>query len=111
MSLARYPTEQFPSSHFLISGRSILSASIQAPRRVCLIYHKRRGEWFPKGRKDRGENVTAAAVRETFDSFDSTFFRYRLLSCRSYFLPIFRFRFILRLCSAPLCLTLRANVQ
>jgi len=68
MALARYPTEQFPSSHFLISGGSILFASIQAPLRVCLIYHKARGEWLlPKGRKDRGENMTAAAVRETFE--------------------------------------------
>jgi len=68
MALARYPTEQPPSSHFLISGGSILFASIQAPLRVCLIYRKARGEWLlPKGRKDRGENVTATAVRETFE--------------------------------------------
>ena len=68
MALARYPTEQFPSSHFLISGGSILFASIQAPLRVCLINHKARGEWLlPKGRKDRGEDVRDAAVRETFE--------------------------------------------
>jgi len=68
MALARYPTEQFPSSHLLISGGSILFASIQAPLRVCLIYHKARGEWLlPKGRKDRGEDVRDAAVRETFE--------------------------------------------
>ena len=66
MALPRYPTEQFPSSHFLISGGSILFASTQAPLRVCLIYHTARGEWLlPKGRKDRGESVTDAAVRET----------------------------------------------
>jgi 8-oxo-dGTP pyrophosphatase MutT (NUDIX family) len=68
MALARYPTEQFLSSHFLISGGSILFASIQAPLRVCLIYHKARGEWLlPKGRKDRGEDVRDAAVRETYE--------------------------------------------
>ena len=77
MALARYPTEQFPSSHFLISGGSILFASIQAPLRVCLIYHKARGEWLlPKGRKDRGEDVRDAAVRETFEE---TGYRCKLL--------------------------------
>jgi 8-oxo-dGTP pyrophosphatase MutT (NUDIX family) len=68
MSLPRYPTEQFPSSHFLVSGGSILFASTHVPLRICLIYHHARGEWLlPKGRKDRGESVTAAAVRETFE--------------------------------------------
>jgi 8-oxo-dGTP pyrophosphatase MutT (NUDIX family) len=68
MALPRYPTEQFPSSHFLLSGGSILFASTHAPLRVCLIYHHARGEWLlPKGRKDRGESVTVAAVSETFE--------------------------------------------
>ena len=68
MALPRYPTEQFPSSHFLISGGSILFSSTQAPLRICLIYHHARGEWLlPKGRKDRGESVPATAVRETFE--------------------------------------------
>ena len=68
MSLPWYPTEQFPSSHFLVSGGSILFASTHSPLRICLIYHHARQEWLlPKGRKDRGESVPAAAVRETFE--------------------------------------------
>ena len=68
MALPRYPTEQFPSSHFLISGGSILFSLTQAPLRIYLIYHHARGEWLlPKGRKDRGKSVPATAVRETFE--------------------------------------------
>ena len=68
MALPRYPTEQFPSSHFLVSGGSILFSSTHAPLHICLIYHHARGEWLlPKGRKDRGESVPATAVRETFE--------------------------------------------
>ncbi|KAH9178050.1 hypothetical protein EDB89DRAFT_1844033 [Lactarius sanguifluus] len=68
MALPKYPTEQFPSSHFLICGGSILFESTRAPLRVCLLHHNVRDEWLlPKGRKDRGEDVTVAAVRETFE--------------------------------------------
>ncbi|KAF8487526.1 NUDIX hydrolase domain-like protein [Russula ochroleuca] len=68
MALPRYPTEQFPFSHFLVSGGPILFASTHAPLRICLIYHHAHGEWLlPKGRKDRGESMPAAAVRETFE--------------------------------------------
>ena len=68
MALPKYPTEQFPSSHFLICGGSILFASTCAPLQVCLLHHNIRDEWLlPKGRKDRGEDVTTTAVRETFE--------------------------------------------
>ncbi|KAI0295140.1 hypothetical protein B0F90DRAFT_1638291 [Multifurca ochricompacta] len=68
MALSKYPTEQFPSSHFLICGGSILFASTRAPLRVCLLHHNVCDEWLlPKGRKDRSEDVTATAVRETFE--------------------------------------------
>ena len=68
MALPKYPTEQFPSTHFLICGGSILFASTNAPLQVCLLHHNVRDEWLlPKGRKDRGEGVTATAVRETFE--------------------------------------------
>ncbi|SRR6266702_571029 len=68
MALPKHPTEQFPSSHFLICGGSILFASTRAPLQVCLLHHNVRDEWLlPKGRKDRGEDVTVAAVRETFE--------------------------------------------
>ena len=68
MGLPKYPTEQFPSSYFLICGGSILFASTHAPLQVCLLHHNIRDEWLlPKGRKDRGEDVTTTAVRETFE--------------------------------------------
>ena len=68
MALPKYPTEQFPSSHFLICGGSILFESTRAPLRVCLLHHNVRDEWLlPKGRKDRSEDVTSTAVRETFE--------------------------------------------
>jgi 8-oxo-dGTP pyrophosphatase MutT (NUDIX family) len=68
MALSKYPTEQFPSSNFLICGGSILFASTRAPLQVCLLHHNVRDEWLlPKGRKDRGEGVPATAVRETFE--------------------------------------------
>ncbi|KAI0270421.1 hypothetical protein BC834DRAFT_819220 [Gloeopeniophorella convolvens] len=65
---SRYATEQFPSSNFLICGGSILFESTHAPLRICLLRHNVRDEWLlPKGRKDRGEGVTAAAMRETYE--------------------------------------------
>ncbi|KAH9028196.1 hypothetical protein EDB85DRAFT_2291274 [Lactarius pseudohatsudake] len=65
MALPKYPTEQFPSSHFLICGGSILFESTRAPLRVCLLHHNVRDEWLlPKGRKDRGEDVTVAATKD-----------------------------------------------
>ena len=68
MALPKYPTEQFLSSPFLICGGSILFASTHEPLQVCLLHHNIRDEWLlPKGRKDRGEDVTATAVRETFE--------------------------------------------
>ncbi|KAH8985180.1 hypothetical protein EDB92DRAFT_2105705 [Lactarius akahatsu] len=71
MALPKYPTEQFPSSHFICGG-SILFESTRAPLRVCLLHHNVRDEWLlPKGRKDRGEDVTVATVRETFEETGS----------------------------------------
>ena len=68
MALPKYPTEQFPSSHFLICGGPILFASTCAPLQIYLLHHNIRDEWLlPKGRKDRGEDVTTTAVRETFE--------------------------------------------
>jgi 8-oxo-dGTP pyrophosphatase MutT (NUDIX family) len=68
MALSRLPTEQFPSSNFLICSGSILFASTRAPLQICLLHHTERDEWLlPKGRKDRGESVPATAIRETFE--------------------------------------------
>ncbi|ESK91619.1 nudix domain-containing protein [Moniliophthora roreri MCA 2997] len=35
---------------------------------ICLLFHRTKNEWLlPKGRKDAGESVEVAAVRETFE--------------------------------------------
>jgi 8-oxo-dGTP pyrophosphatase MutT (NUDIX family) len=68
MAQPRHPTEQFPSSHFLVCAGTILFESSRAPLRVCLLRHTVRDEWLlPKGRKDLGEHVPATALRETFE--------------------------------------------
>jgi 8-oxo-dGTP pyrophosphatase MutT (NUDIX family) len=68
MALPRLPTEQFPSTNFLICSGSILFASTRAPLQICLLHHTERNEWLlPKGRKDRGECVPVTAMRETFE--------------------------------------------
>jgi 8-oxo-dGTP pyrophosphatase MutT (NUDIX family) len=68
MALPKLPTEQFPSTNFLICSGSILFASTRAPLQVCLLHHTERNEWLlPKGRKDRGECVPVTAMRETFE--------------------------------------------
>jgi 8-oxo-dGTP pyrophosphatase MutT (NUDIX family) len=68
MAQPKLPTEQFPSTNFLICSGSILFASTRAPLQVCLLHHTERNEWLlPKGRKDRGECVPTTAIRETFE--------------------------------------------
>ena len=44
MALPKYPTEQFPSSPFLICGGPTLFASTYAPLQVCLLHHSIRDE-------------------------------------------------------------------
>ena len=71
MAEPRHPTEQFPASHFATCGGSILIDTTRAPLKVCLLRRTtldEREEWvLPKGHKDRGEDVTQAAVRETYE--------------------------------------------
>jgi 8-oxo-dGTP pyrophosphatase MutT (NUDIX family) len=68
MALPRLPTEQYPSTNFLICSGSILFASTRGPLQICLLHHTERDEWLlPKGRKDRGECVPSTAMRETFE--------------------------------------------
>ncbi|KAI0050976.1 hypothetical protein FA95DRAFT_1555017 [Auriscalpium vulgare] len=71
MATSRHPTSQFVAEDFLICGGSILFRNVPpspAPLEVCLLLHGKRNEWLlPKGRKDRGEALPAAAVRETYE--------------------------------------------
>ncbi|TFY81739.1 hypothetical protein EWM64_g2280 [Hericium alpestre] len=77
MADPKIPTDQFRSEEFLICGGSILfqdlpppSSSFDASKslHICLLRHTIRNEWLlPKGRKDRDENVSVTAVRETYE--------------------------------------------
>ncbi|KAI0036563.1 NUDIX hydrolase domain-like protein [Vararia minispora EC-137] len=72
MAASPVPTTLFTSSEFLFLGGSILFRNIPpgttGPLEVCLIHHPTRDEWLlPKGRKDREEDLSACAVRETYE--------------------------------------------
>ncbi|GLB42424.1 putative NUDIX domain containing protein [Lyophyllum shimeji] len=73
MSIPRYPTKQYLAGEFVISAGSVLfrhnsTSSISSGLEICLIHNLDRDEWLlPKGRKDRGESLAGAAVRETFE--------------------------------------------
>lgn len=63
-------------THTYLAGEFVMSAGSVLFRRpddrdelqICLIYHPNRGQWLlPKGRKDCGETIEAAAVRETYE--------------------------------------------
>ncbi|KAG7095100.1 hypothetical protein E1B28_005887 [Marasmius oreades] len=87
MATSCYPTTTYPAGNFTFCAGSILfrrarviqtadiSSSTQTPRdppkwkwQICLLYHCVKDEWLlPKGRKDAGESLEAAAIRETFE--------------------------------------------
>ena len=70
MAAPRYPTEQYIAGDFVISAGCILfrhnpSSSLLE---ICILHHLDRHEWLlPKGRKDRGESIEQAALRETYE--------------------------------------------
>lgn len=78
MAASKLPTMLYTADEFLICAGSILfrhdpqafssSSSDPPPLQVCLLLHTGRQEWLlPKGRKDRFEDITATATRETFE--------------------------------------------
>ncbi|KAJ7363926.1 NUDIX hydrolase domain-like protein [Mycena albidolilacea] len=64
-----YPSTQYFSSEFVVSAGCVLfrrndSQGIE----ICVLHDRNKDEWMlPKGRKDCGESIEAAAVRETFE--------------------------------------------
>lgn len=55
---------------FVMSAGSVLfrREADTGKLQICLIYQPERDEWLlPKGRKDRGESIEVAAVRETYE--------------------------------------------
>ncbi|KAF8069184.1 NUDIX hydrolase domain-like protein [Lyophyllum atratum] len=70
MAAPRYPSTQYLPGEFVISAGSILfrKTQVDGGLQICLVHSMDRDEWLlPKGRKDRGESLAAAAVRETFE--------------------------------------------
>lgn len=70
MAASRYPTTQYLAGNFVISAGSVLFRIKQPTRQleICILHQLTRDEWLlPKGRKDRGESIEEAAVRETYE--------------------------------------------
>jgi 8-oxo-dGTP pyrophosphatase MutT (NUDIX family) len=72
---------QYFSSDFLVAAGSVLfRQSPELGLQVCILYNNSNGRWIlPKGRKDCGESIEAAAVRETAEE---TGYACELLPCR-----------------------------
>ncbi|KAF9475373.1 hypothetical protein BDN70DRAFT_814202 [Pholiota conissans] len=70
------PTLQYLSGNFILSAGCVLFRN-RPPERanaststleVCILHQLTKNEWLlPKGRKDRGETLEQAAVRETYE--------------------------------------------
>src|ERR1700683_1542782 len=76
------PSVQYTSSAFVVSAGSVLFREAQDTKhlQICILYHRAKQVYLlPKGRKDCGETVEAAAVRETFEE---TGYPCELLPCR-----------------------------
>ncbi|KAF9013925.1 NUDIX hydrolase domain-like protein [Cyathus striatus] len=67
---ALFESSVYRSSDFVLAAGSVLCKRVLASDalQVCLLYHRKSGLWvLPKGRKDLGETIEAAAIRETFE--------------------------------------------
>ncbi|OSD07897.1 hypothetical protein PYCCODRAFT_362595 [Trametes coccinea BRFM310] len=60
---------QFTSSQFVLSAGAISFEFVDGvPKRVLLVHYTRKNEWLlAKGRKDQGEELAAAAIREVLE--------------------------------------------
>lgn len=70
MATPRYPTQQYLAGDFVISAGCVLFRHNPSSKvlEICILHHLRRDEWLlPKGRKDRGETIEEAALRETYE--------------------------------------------
>jgi 8-oxo-dGTP pyrophosphatase MutT (NUDIX family) len=74
MTEVNYPSAQIASSDFVIGAGCILfrKSAVSNQLQICLLRVKAQDggneKWLlPKGRKDMGESIEAAAVRETFE--------------------------------------------
>lgn len=70
MSTPKYPTSQYLAGNFITSAGSVLFRHnpLSSALEVCILHQTIKDEWLlPKGRKDRGETIEAAAIRETYE--------------------------------------------
>ncbi|KAF7440599.1 hypothetical protein PC9H_000945 [Pleurotus ostreatus] len=59
----------YTSNAFVVSAGCLLVRLVDGvDLQLCILYNTTRGKWvLPKGRKDCGESIEAAALRETFE--------------------------------------------
>ncbi|KAI0365994.1 hypothetical protein BV20DRAFT_694296 [Pilatotrama ljubarskyi] len=69
LSTKRRAQVQFTSSQFVLSAGAISFQFVDGvPKRVLLVHYTRKNEWLlAKGRKDQGEELAAAAIREVLE--------------------------------------------
>lgn len=80
MASSKFPSSQFFSEEFVVSCGSVLFRAQPSGLEICLLYEPSKKEWLlPKGRKDVGETIQEAAVRETYEE---TGFKCQILPVR-----------------------------
>ncbi|KAJ6494734.1 NUDIX hydrolase domain-like protein [Mycena vitilis] len=64
-----YPSTQYFAPQFVISAGCILfRKGEEAGLEICVLHDRNKNQWeLPKGRKDCGESIEAAAIRETYE--------------------------------------------
>ncbi|KAF8147860.1 NUDIX hydrolase domain-like protein [Crassisporium funariophilum] len=71
MSASKVPTTQYLAGNFIVSAGCVLFRRNPASTNgleTCILHQTVKNEWLlPKGRKDRGETIEEAAVRETYE--------------------------------------------
>jgi 8-oxo-dGTP pyrophosphatase MutT (NUDIX family) len=65
MASSLYPSTQYFASQFVVSAGCILfRRGEEGKLEICVLHDRKKDEWLlPKGRKDCGESIEAAAVR------------------------------------------------
>ncbi|KAJ7127099.1 NUDIX hydrolase domain-like protein [Mycena epipterygia] len=80
MASSLHPSTQYSASQFVISAGCILFRKASESLEICILHERNNNEYLlPKGRKDCGESISDAAVRETFEE---TGYPCELVPCR-----------------------------
>ncbi|KAJ7274504.1 NUDIX hydrolase domain-like protein [Mycena haematopus] len=64
-----YPSKQYFSHDFVVAAGCVLFRKTKdGGLEICVLHDRNKDQWvLPKGRKDCGESIEAAAIRETFE--------------------------------------------